>query len=57
MSSATTNSSESFNSVLKKIQDWREAPIDAMVLSLFRLAQYHIAEIRCGRCNLGDCAS
>ena len=54
LSSITTNSSESFNFVLKKIQDWREAPVDAMVLSLFRLAQYHIAEIRRCRCNVGN---
>jgi len=54
LDSATTNQSESFNYVLKRLQDWKEAPIDALVLSLFRLAQFHVAEIRRGRCGQGD---
>jgi hypothetical protein len=52
--SITTNQSESFNCVLKRINNWKECPIDAMVLSLFRLAQYHLAELNRGRCDLGN---
>lgn len=54
MESATTNQSEAFNFVLKRLQEWREAPIDAMALSLFRLSQFHYAEIQRGRCGQGD---
>ena len=54
MESATTNQSESFNYVLKRLQDWKEAPVDAMVLSLYRLSQYHVVEINRGRQSLGN---
>ena len=54
MESATTNQSEAFNFVLKRLQEWREAPIDAMALSLFRISQFHYAEIQRGRCGQGD---
>jgi len=45
LDSVTTNQSESFNCVLKKLQGWKEAPVDIMALSLFRLSQFHIAEV------------
>ena len=51
---STTNQSESFNCVLKRLQNWREAPIDSIVLSLFRLSQFHIAEVKRGRRGEGD---
>jgi len=54
LETATTNQSEAFNHVLKRLQDWKEAPIDSLVLSLFRLARFHIAEVRRGRCGQGD---
>ena len=54
LESATTNRSETFNCVLKRLQDWKEAPIDALILNLFRLSQFHIVEIRCMRCGQGD---
>jgi len=46
MDSATTNQSETFNYVLKRLQEWKEALTDALALSLFRLSQYHLTEIR-----------
>lgn len=54
LGSLTTNQSESFNCVLKRLQDWREAPVDGVVLSLFRLAQYFLSEIRRGRRGFGN---
>jgi len=54
LDSVTTNQSEAFNHVLKRLQDWREAPVDSMVLSLFRLSQYHLVEIRRGLCGQGE---
>ena len=29
---ATTNTSESFNAQIKKLQNWKEAPVDAMAV-------------------------
>jgi len=52
--SVTTNQSESFNCVLKRLNDWKEAPVDAMVLSLFRLAQFYVAEVHRGYIGSGN---
>ena len=49
-----TNQSEAYNYVLKRLQDWKEAPIDTMLLSLFCLSQFNLAEIKQGRCGQGD---
>jgi len=54
LDSATTNQSETFNYVLKRLQEWKEAPVDAMALTLFRLSQYHLAEIKRGLCDHGE---
>ena len=54
MDSITTNQSESFNAVIKHLQQWQEAPIDAMALSLFRLTQFYLVEVQRGRRGLGD---
>lgn len=50
----TTNQSESVNNLIKGLNDWKECPIDAMVLSLFQLSQYYNAEIIRGRYNYGQ---
>jgi len=54
MDSITTNQSESFNAVIKHLQQWQEAPIDAMALSLFRLTQFYLVEVQRGRRGLGN---
>jgi len=36
------------------MQDWKEAPVDAMVLVLYRLSESLLAEINRGRAGLGD---
>ena len=40
--------------VLKGLQEWKEAPVDVIALSTFRLAQFYILEVRRGRCGLGN---
>ena len=42
----TTNQSESFNALLKRYEQWREAPLDSMVLGLFFLQIYYHNEIQ-----------
>ena len=54
LTSITTNQSESFNCVNKRLNDWKEAPVDVMALSLFRLAQFHNLEVQRGRLGLGE---
>ena len=54
LESATTNQSEIINYALKRLQEWKEAPVDAMALSLFRLSQYHLVEIKRGLCGQGE---
>jgi hypothetical protein len=44
----TTNQSESFNATLKRLQRWREVPIDALVLALYHLQAYFHNEIQRG---------
>ena len=50
----TGNQSEAYNSVIKRLQEWKEAPLDSMVLSLYRLVQFSLVEACRGRKNLGD---
>ena len=37
----TSNQSESFNAVLKRMQEWKEMPVDTAVLSLYLLQAYY----------------
>ena len=41
MSGITSNQSESFNSVLKRIQGWKEIPVDTAVLTLYHMQAYY----------------
>ena len=41
MSGITNNQSEGFNSVLKRMQEWKEIPIDSAVLSLYHLQAFY----------------
>ena len=53
-SGITTNQSEAFNSVLKRLQNWREVPIDAIVLGLYHLQAFYLNEVRRGFAGLGS---
>ena len=47
-SGVTTNQSESFNSTLKRLQRWREVPVDTIVLTLYHLQAFFNNEIQGG---------
>jgi len=49
----TTNQSEGFNTVLKNLQHWNEAPVDAIILSLYHLQSFYHNEIQRGFSGLG----
>ena len=53
-SGVTTNQSESFNAVLKRLHSWREVPLDAIVLSLYYLQSFYLNEIQRGFAGLGS---
>ena len=40
-SGVTNNQAEGFNHVLKSLQEWKEAPVDCMALSLHYLQMYY----------------
>ncbi|XP_065645994.1 uncharacterized protein LOC136076623 [Hydra vulgaris] len=42
----TNNVSESLNAVIKKFQDWKEAPVDSMVVAMHRLQTFYLTEIK-----------
>jgi hypothetical protein len=50
----TNNQSESFNAVLKRLQRWREVPVDSIILSLYHLQAYYHNEIQRGFAGLGN---
>ncbi len=53
-SGVTNNQAEGLNFVLKELQEWREAPIDCMVLALHYLQGFYTLEIARGKQNLGN---
>lgn len=54
LKTANSNSSESYNCVLKRLQEWKERPIDVVARAFMLLSQYHSVEILRGRYGLGD---
>nr|CAH0112730.1 unnamed protein product [Daphnia galeata] len=54
LSTGDTNASESFNCVLKRLQDWDERPVDVIARGFLLLCQYHDTEILRGRYGMGD---
>ena len=53
-SGITTNQSEGFNTVLKRLQQWKEAPVDSILLSLYQLQTFYYNEIQRGLCQSGN---
>lgn len=51
-SGITNHISECMDAVLKRLQQWKEAPLDAMFLSLNYLLNHQFWEIQ--RCRAGD---
>ena len=54
LSGITTNQSEGFNTVLKQYQQWKEVPIDLLVLGLHHLQVYYYNEVQRGYCGFGE---
>ena len=50
----TSNQAEGLNYVLKELQEWPEAPIDCMVLTLNYLQSYYTLEVSRGKEGLGN---
>ena len=53
-SGITNNQSEGFNTVLKRLQNWREVPVDAIVLTLYHLQAFYHNEIQRGFSGIGS---
>jgi len=53
-SGITTNQSEGFNTVMKRLQKWKEVPLDSIIFSLYHLQTYYYNEIQRGLCQCGD---
>ena len=54
LSGITTNQSEGFNAVLKHYEQWREAPLDSMILGLYFLQKYCHNEVQRGYGGIGS---
>ena len=50
----TTNTSKSFNCLMKRFTAWKERPIDTLCLSLYNLLKSFIMEIIRGRYGMGE---
>lgn len=53
-SGVTTNQSESFNATLKRLNSWREVPLDGIVLSLYHLQAFYLNETQRGFAGIGS---
>ena len=53
-SGVVTNQSESFNMVLKSLQQWKEVPVDCIVLSFYLLQSFFMNEITRGLAGQGS---
>ena len=53
-SGITNNQAEGINLVFKQLQQWKEAPVNCMVLALNYLQGYYALEIARGQQNLGN---
>ena len=42
----TTNQAEGFNCVLKRLQNWKEIPVDAAVLAFYHLQAFYVNPIK-----------
>jgi hypothetical protein len=53
-SGVTNNASESLNTVLKRLLEWKEVPLDKIVLSLYLLQNFYSLEIQRGLASIGN---
>ncbi|KAM4031925.1 uncharacterized protein ACNLHF_019310 [Anomaloglossus baeobatrachus] len=50
---ATNNISESFNKMVKEQTDWKELPVDALVLAMYHMQCFYLFEFQRAYCNMG----
>lgn len=53
-SGVTNNMSESMNAVIKRLMQWKQAPIDSTVFALNYLQKYYVYEIMRGLAGIGN---
>jgi hypothetical protein len=53
-SGVTQNMSEGFNTVLRRLENWKEAALDMCVLSFYYLQGYYLNEWKRGLCKTGS---
>ena len=53
-SGVTSNQSEGLNYVIKQLQEWKESPLDCMILALYYLQSYYALKITRGQHGLGN---
>ena len=53
-SGVTNNQAEGLNYLLKQLQQWHEAPVDCMLLSMQHLQSYYLTEIARGQNGMGN---
>ena len=53
-SGITTNQSEGFNTVIKRLTKWKEAPVDTILLCFYQLQNFYYNEIQRGFCQTGE---
>ena len=53
-SGITTNMSEGMNTVIKRLLDWTEVPVDSAALAFHFLQNYYFIEIHIGFCGVGE---
>ena len=54
VSGITNNASEAMNTVLHRLVQWKEVPVDTMVLCLYHLQNFYLNETLRGLCDLGN---
>ena len=53
-SGVTNNQAEGLNYFLKQLQQWHEAPVDCMLLSMQHLQSFYLTEISRGQNGMGN---
>lgn len=53
-SGVTTNVSESMNTILKRLTQWKEVTLEHMVLAFYFLQTFYLKEVLRGRCGTGN---
>ena len=53
-SGVTQNTSEGFNTVMRRMHEWKEASLDVCLLTLYQLQCFYVNNFRLGCADRGD---